>query len=570
MTNGNKEPKLPTQQLAILGIARFAEPLALTSVFPYLPEMIASFGVERTEIARWAGLTGAVFSVAQSITAVPWGKASDRFGRKPILLLGLANTAVCFLLWGVATSLPMAITIRALMGGGNGNVGIIRTMVAEMVPEKSLQPRAFSIMPLVWSIGSVFGPAFGGFFARPADQYPNIFGHIEFFKRFPFALPNLMACCIFLISFTTGLLFLKETLHTKRHQRDWGLVLGEKLTRSFKRSSKPRQRRLSFVDAEASAPLVAQSSAMSSSEHLPAPKEEVRTRYSDLFTRQTTIALVSYTFLALHSVAYDQVLPVFLNYPVVEPDKSNTRLPFWFTGGFGLSSDKIGTIYTVYGIACGVIQFFLFPALCARFGVLNCYRVASILFVPLYFLTPYTALLPSALTRYTALLSILLVKGFAVIVGFPCVTILLTNSATSLRVLGTLNGFATTFSALGRAAGPAGAGAVFSWGVRHGYAIAPWYMLGLVAAAGAVVPFWMVEGKGFAKEEEAEEEEAGERASLLRDGRSRGQEDDEDEEVAILEAVDETSESGSDVDEEGRRRKKRAAGAGGYGSINQA
>jgi MFS family permease len=386
--------------------------------------MIASFGVERTEIARWAGLTGAVFSVAQSITAVPWGKASDRFGRKPILLLGLANTAVCFLLWGVATSLPMAITIRALMGGGNGNgtpdflfprptfaglltlfiiVGIIRTMVAEMVPEKSLQPRAFSIMPLVWSIGSVFGPAFGGFFARPADQYPNIFGHIEFFKRFPFALPNLMACCIFLISFTTGLLFLKvcfampihgeshhnsmlmydqETLHTKRHQRDWGLVLGEKLTRSFKRSTKSRRRRLSFVDAEASAPLVAQSSAMSSSEHLPAPKEEVRTKYADLFTRQTTIALVSYTFLALHSVAYDQVLPVFLNYPVVEPDKSNTRLPFWFTGGFGLSSDKIGTIYTVYGIACGVIQFFLFPALCARFGVLNCYRVAckSLLF----------------------------------------------------------------------------------------------------------------------------------------------------------------------------------------------
>lgn len=82
-------------------------------------------------------------------------------------------------------------------------------MVAEMVPERELQPKAFSLMPLVWSIGSVFGPAFGGFFARPADQFPDLFGHIEYFKRFPFALPNLMACCVFFISFMTGLLFLK-------------------------------------------------------------------------------------------------------------------------------------------------------------------------------------------------------------------------------------------------------------------------------------------------------------------------------------------------------------------------
>jgi MFS family permease len=86
-------------------------------------------------------------------------------------------------------------------------------MVAEMVPEKSLQPKAFSIMPLVWSIGSVFGPAFGGFFAQPARQYPNVFGHIEFFKRYPFVLPNLMACCVFFISFMTGLLFLKVSTH---------------------------------------------------------------------------------------------------------------------------------------------------------------------------------------------------------------------------------------------------------------------------------------------------------------------------------------------------------------------
>jgi len=43
----------------------------------------------------------------------------------------------------------MALIARMLGGAANGNVGIIRTAVAEMVPQKSLQPRAFSVMPLV-------------------------------------------------------------------------------------------------------------------------------------------------------------------------------------------------------------------------------------------------------------------------------------------------------------------------------------------------------------------------------------------------------------------------------------
>ncbi|KAK4673345.1 hypothetical protein QC763_111110 [Podospora pseudopauciseta] len=563
----NDGPKLPVQQLAILAIARFAEPLALTSVFPYLPEMIASFGVEKNEVARWAGLTGAIFSISQSCTAVAWGRASDKFGRKPIILIGLLSTMICFLVWGMSTSLPMAITARAIMGSGNGNVGIIRTMVAEMVPERVLQPKAFSLMPLVWSIGSVFGPAFGGFFAQPAKQFPNVFGNIEFFKTYPFALPNIMACCVFFISFMTGLLFLKETLESKRNKRDWGLELGEKLTRPFHRSKRTKNlRRRSFVDSEASAPLLAQSAMSSSSSHLES-KHSDPVSMKDIFAPQTSINLICYTFLALHSVAYDQVLPVFLNYPRVIPDEHNTSLPFKFTGGFGLSSDKIGTIYTVYGISCGVIQFFLFPKLCAMFGVLGIYRFATVVFPIIYFLTPYTVLVQDTTARHIFFLTIMLVKGFVVIVAFPCTTILLTNSATSLRILGTLNGVATTFSGLGRAAGPAAAGAVFSWGVQRGYVIAAWWFLGLIALMGTIPPWFIIEGDGPTASSTATSTSTsdGEEESLL-------QRDDDDDssvdgydEVAVLEALEgEDSESET---EPGKERKKRTTN-GSYGTMN--
>jgi hypothetical protein len=83
-------------------------------------------------------------------------------------------------------------------------------MVAEMVQDhKELQPRAFSVMPLVWSIGSIFGPAFGGFFANPAENLPGLFGGNKLFIKFPFALPNMIAAVFFSISITVGYFFLK-------------------------------------------------------------------------------------------------------------------------------------------------------------------------------------------------------------------------------------------------------------------------------------------------------------------------------------------------------------------------
>jgi len=82
-------------------------------------------------------------------------------------------------------------------------------MVAEMVPEKELQPRAFSIMPLVWSIGSIFGPSFGGFFAKPTENWPSIFGGNKFLAKYPFALPNIVASVLFVTGIVTGILYLR-------------------------------------------------------------------------------------------------------------------------------------------------------------------------------------------------------------------------------------------------------------------------------------------------------------------------------------------------------------------------
>jgi MFS family permease len=186
--------------------------MALTSIFPYVPEMMESFGVPENDIARWAGLTSATFSLCQAFTGIPWGAASDRYGRKSIILIGQCNTMITMLVWGFSTNLPMAITARALGGLSNGNVGILRTTVAELCPWKELQPRAFSIMPIVYTVGSIFGPTIGGALANPLRLDPRKPRGTAFFERFPYALPNLVAAVLFSIGIVAGWLFLKVSL----------------------------------------------------------------------------------------------------------------------------------------------------------------------------------------------------------------------------------------------------------------------------------------------------------------------------------------------------------------------
>lgn len=176
--------------------------------------MIESVGVPKNEVARWVGIASAIVAACQCVMAIPWGTFSDRFGRKPTILLGLTFTMIFSLMFGFSKSLTSLLIARAMLGLMNGNVGTIRTMVAEMVPERELQPRAFSIMPLVWTIGSIFGPAFGGALASPAVKHPEIFGRWELLREYPFALPNILSAVLFIIGITTGFLFLEVRYNT--------------------------------------------------------------------------------------------------------------------------------------------------------------------------------------------------------------------------------------------------------------------------------------------------------------------------------------------------------------------
>jgi len=468
--------------------------------------MIQSFQVPTDQVAKWAGLMSAAFSLSQCLTGIAWGRASDRFGRKPMILLALTCTMISSVLFGFSRSLVWAFVTRSLQGLSNGNVGIIRTAVAELVPQKQLQPLAFSIMPLVWTVGSIFGPSFGGTLVHPVERYPGLFRHLTLLKEYPFALPNLLISLLFLIGITSGILFLHETLEDKKSRRDYGLVFGSLLTRPCSRRRRRRTWRRDSAEADPFLPVPgSELSSPVSGPRAPTPPQK-SAGWHEVFSPQSNINLAVYTFLAMHSVAFDQLLPIFMHHPVQSIRDPAVHLPLKFAGGFGIDSNRIGVLFTIYGVFGMIIQFAIFPPFARKYGVLNCLKACAVTFPLVYVATPFTALLPTDATRQGAMLGLMMMKGFCGIFAFPCSTILLTNSAASLKVLGTLNGVATSISAVGRATGPALAGATFTGGIDIGYVIISWWTLAVIAIIGAVPVWFLIETEGFGGGQDGEDQ----------------------------------------------------------------
>lgn len=360
-------------------------------------------------------------------------------------------------------------------------------------------------MPLIWTIGSIFGPSIGGSLVRPVERFPAIFGGSELLRKYPFALPNLLISSLFLIGITSGFLFLQETLADKKHRKDYGLLIGSALTKPCTRRTRPSWS-TKVGDEEAEGLLGSNSVPSSPIQERDAGRLEQSSGWGQVFTYQSNLNLLVYTFLAMHSVSFDQLLPVFLDFsPVRTIDDPSAKLPLKFSGGFNLDSGRIGALFTVYGIFGMVIQFAVFPPMVRKFGTLNCFKCIALTFPLVYIAIPYVSLLRTDMQRQVVLMGLMLIKGFCAIFAFPCSTILLTNSAASLKVLGTLNGVATSISALGRAAGPALAGATFSLGADIGYMILPWWTLAAIAVIGAIPAWWLVEMDGFGGAESDDE-----------------------------------------------------------------
>ena len=91
---------------------------------------------------------------------------------------------------------------------------------------------------MTYNIGVIIGPILGGLLSDLAGAYPGLFGHVEFFKRYPYAAPNLLSAFFLFSAMISTWLCLDETLDTRLGKRDVGRELGRKLWQCLTRSNR--------------------------------------------------------------------------------------------------------------------------------------------------------------------------------------------------------------------------------------------------------------------------------------------------------------------------------------------
>ncbi len=128
------------KQLAILTIARLSEPLSQASLQAYMFYQLKWFDPTSSDSTTYfqAGVLQASFTAAQFLTAMLWGRIADAEwgGRKRVLLIGILGASISCVGYGFSTNFVSATLFRTVGGAMNGNPGVSKTMVSEIIREK--------------------------------------------------------------------------------------------------------------------------------------------------------------------------------------------------------------------------------------------------------------------------------------------------------------------------------------------------------------------------------------------------------------------------------------------------
>ena len=121
------ETPLPRKQVFVLMCVQLSEALSINMLFPVVPFLVRSFpevdSNDPSAVSSTASVVASCFNAAQFLSSFWWGSTSDRYGRRPTMLLGLLGSFVCIIAFGCADTLVSAIAVRVLHGLLNGNAG---------------------------------------------------------------------------------------------------------------------------------------------------------------------------------------------------------------------------------------------------------------------------------------------------------------------------------------------------------------------------------------------------------------------------------------------------------------
>jgi MFS family permease len=179
-------------------------------VLPFFAERLAlAEGTSQSVATIHIALLTAIYPLMQFLFAPLWGQWSDQFGRKPLLLVGIAGYAVTQALFGVATSLWMLYTDRALGGLlAAATLPAVAAYVTDVTKQNQLA-RGMAFQGTAVSLGVVVGPAVGGLLTRNGFSFVVSFGNFSIDR---YSIPFMAAAALGLLTFLAATIFVPESL----------------------------------------------------------------------------------------------------------------------------------------------------------------------------------------------------------------------------------------------------------------------------------------------------------------------------------------------------------------------
>jgi multidrug resistance protein len=153
----------------ILMITAFIDMAGLLMVVPLLPFYAKSFGAGGLVV----GLLMAAFSVAQLVSAPLWGRFSDKYGRRPALLVGMVSAGIAYIVFAYADSLWLLFLSRLVQGAGGGTVSVIQAYVADAL-EPEQRAKGLGWLSAATNAGVAIGPLIGSLSSQLGRAAPGL------------------------------------------------------------------------------------------------------------------------------------------------------------------------------------------------------------------------------------------------------------------------------------------------------------------------------------------------------------------------------------------------------------
>jgi multidrug resistance protein len=157
------------KKLLILIITAFVDMVGLLMILPLMPFYARSLGAS----ALMVTILIISFTAAQLVSAPMWGRFSDRYGRRPALLVGLGAAAIAYVVFALANSLWLLLLSRMVQGAGGGTVGVIQAYVADTTEPKN-RARALGWLSAATNVGVALGPPLGSLALLMGPRGPGL------------------------------------------------------------------------------------------------------------------------------------------------------------------------------------------------------------------------------------------------------------------------------------------------------------------------------------------------------------------------------------------------------------